>query len=250
MRTMLIWSNGSEINTHIFEDKDGKTGHELAVEEMHKEYDKHNRYNDASEEYGAYRENDSCVYAAEYQEECSWKIIDLPQKEIAAPVTEYSDACNTLGTLIDCVEDFLEEKGVTPEMIPNDEREENPESALIFCDDYDELADKFSTVLGISRNADDYGENFTKNFVRTLPKEIIYEAYRRQQILYRIDDVLNHADDMGAELSESEAEMVAGRFLDNHDCNVAENDAFRELIRDYTKERAAIEAQSVVTTIL
>ena len=50
MKAMLIWSNGTIIHTHIFEDKDGKTGYELAVEHMHKKYDDHNWNNDAEEE--------------------------------------------------------------------------------------------------------------------------------------------------------------------------------------------------------
>lgn len=57
MNAMLIWSNGITINTIIFEDKDGKTGYERAVEQMHKEYDDHNYLDDADEELGAYKGN-------------------------------------------------------------------------------------------------------------------------------------------------------------------------------------------------
>ena len=59
-----------------------------------------------------------------------------------------------IGSLIDSFEDFLEEKGVTSEMIPNPERdtEDNcEESAIIYGEDYDFLADSIADVLGITR---------------------------------------------------------------------------------------------------
>ena len=65
MKAMLIWSDGTNISTHIFEDKDGKTGYELAVEHMHKEYDDHNWRDSAKEEFGAFRGDSSCCYSAE-----------------------------------------------------------------------------------------------------------------------------------------------------------------------------------------
>lgn len=45
-----------------------------------------------------------------------------------------------IGSLIDSFEDFLEEKGVTCE-----------ESAIIYGEDYDFLADSIADVLGITR---------------------------------------------------------------------------------------------------
>lgn len=54
------------------------------------------------------------------------------------------------------VEDFLEEKGITKEDITNDEREDDPDATIIYGSDYDELADKFANIIGISRNAEDY----------------------------------------------------------------------------------------------
>ena len=74
-----------------------------------------------------------------------------------------------LGNLIDVVEDWLESKGITPADIPNDDRndyinredydseeeyqEACKELAIIFGNDYDELADGFAKALGINRNA-------------------------------------------------------------------------------------------------
>ena len=58
------------------------------------------------------------------------------------------------GLLVDVVEDFLEEKGITPDDIPNDERTGTEGEAIIYGSDYDRLANGFSSVLGISRDAD------------------------------------------------------------------------------------------------
>lgn len=38
MKAMLIWSDGTEINQSIYEDKDGVSGVDRAVAQMHKEY--------------------------------------------------------------------------------------------------------------------------------------------------------------------------------------------------------------------
>ena len=53
--------------------------------------------------------------------------------------------------LIDIVEDWLEEKGITPHDIPNEEREDE-DAAIIYGSDYDYLADRFSEVIGIDRD--------------------------------------------------------------------------------------------------
>lgn len=63
-----------------------------------------------------------------------------------------SDRVELWGRLIDVVEDWLDEKGITADNIPNDEREDVEDAAIIFGDDYDYLADRFSEVIGISRD--------------------------------------------------------------------------------------------------
>lgn len=63
-----------------------------------------------------------------------------------------SDRMELWGCLIDVVEDWLDEKGITADDIPNDEREGVEDAAIIFGDDYDYLADRFSEVIGISRD--------------------------------------------------------------------------------------------------
>ncbi len=61
------------------------------------------------------------------------------------------DRCELWGCLIDVVEDWLESRGITPDDIPNDDREEG-DSAIIYGCDYDILADGFAAVLGIDRD--------------------------------------------------------------------------------------------------
>ena len=50
----------------------------------------------------------------------------------------------------------MRNEGITKEDIPNDEREDDPDAAIIYGSDYDELADKFANIIGISRNAEGY----------------------------------------------------------------------------------------------
>lgn len=63
-----------------------------------------------------------------------------------------SDRMELWGSLIDVVEDWLSEKGITADDIPNDEREDTEDAAIIFGNDYDYLANQFSKVIGISRD--------------------------------------------------------------------------------------------------
>ena len=76
-----------------------------------------------------------------------------------------------------------------------------------------------------------------------LTEEEIEAVYRHKQIEYRMEDVKAHAEDMyeNEELSYSEkvyvcdsAELLAERYLYKYqDCSLAENDVFREMIRNY-----------------
>lgn len=50
--------------------------------------------------------------------------------------------------LIDTVENYLDEKGITKDMIANDERDTDDETAaIIYGSDYDYLYDKFERIL-------------------------------------------------------------------------------------------------------
>lgn len=63
-----------------------------------------------------------------------------------------SDRMELWSRLIDVVEEWLDEKGITTDDIPNVEREDVEDAAIIFGDDYDYFADRFSEVIGISRD--------------------------------------------------------------------------------------------------
>ena len=76
-----------------------------------------------------------------------------------------------------------------------------------------------------------------------LTEEEIEAVYRHKQMEYRMEDVKAHAEDMynDDDLTYSEmvyvcdaAELLAVRYLYKcHDCSLAENDVFREMIRNY-----------------
>lgn len=67
-----------------------------------------------------------------------------------------SDRMELWGRLIDVVEDWLTEKGITADAIPNEDRDGVEDAAIIFGDDYDYFADRFAEAIGISR--DNIGE--------------------------------------------------------------------------------------------
>ena len=71
------------------------------------------------------------------------------QKEIEESKAEF------FGQLIDCVEDFLEEKGIS---IPSEDRDlaiaagEDPDGlALIYGEDYDYLTNQFAEILHVTK---------------------------------------------------------------------------------------------------
>lgn len=239
MKAMLIWSDGTNINTRIFEDKDGKTGYELAVEHMHKEYDDHNWKASAKEEFGAFRGDSSCCYSAEDEDTCFWQVEELPEERVPVipNVLSQDDRCELFGCLIDAVEDFLEEKGVTPDMIPNDEREdEEDNNVLVYGSDYDDLADRFSAILGVERYEPEDSQHATEEIVNMLPDEVLEAAYRKRELQYRIQNAKKHAEAIGYEISDEDAKMIAKRFLYIQDCNVAENDLFEEIVEVYVNK--------------
>lgn len=93
-----------------------------------------------------------------------------------------------------------------------------------------------------------YYETTAKKVIPNLSSEEIEAIYRYKQMEYRIEDVKAHANDMyiDEELTYSEmmyvcnaAEFLAERYIYKyHDCSLAENDVFDEMIRDYVKDEA------------
>lgn len=72
--------------------------------------------------------------------------------------------------------------------------------------------------------------------------ELIYQAVRTE---HAIKDVSNHLRDYIEDDAEYEQaiangipEIVVERFLDNYDCNVAENDQYESIIEDVLKWEA------------
>lgn len=77
-----------------------------------------------------------------------FKLSQQPEKE----TIEYETKAELFGRLIDAVEDFLADHGVTAKELPNEERDEEEDAALIYGSDYDDLANRFAIALGISRD--------------------------------------------------------------------------------------------------
>lgn len=71
--------------------------------------------------------------------------------QIISEQMSQSERMELWGGLIDVVEDWLEEKGIAANDIPNAEREDAEDAAIIYGIDYDYLADRFAATLGISR---------------------------------------------------------------------------------------------------
>lgn len=89
------------------------------------------------------------IFANEYIDDRNFRI--LQSRQISEDMSQ-SDRMELWGGLIDVVEDWLSEKGITVDDIPNDDREDVEDAAIIFGDDYDYLADRFAEVIGISRD--------------------------------------------------------------------------------------------------
>lgn len=88
-----------------------------------------------------------------------------------------------------------------------------------------------------------YYKEIAIKVIPNLTTEEIEAIYRHKEMEYRMEDVKAHAEDMYSEeeLTYSEkiyvcdaAEILAERYLYKHkDCSLAENDVFREMIRNY-----------------
>lgn len=70
----------------------------------------------------------------------------------------------------------------------------------------------------------------TKNF-----EEVRELIYREKELEYRIQDAKRHARNMGAncKLTNDDYVTIAQTFIDDYDCNVAENDQFENIIKKY-----------------
>lgn len=92
-----------------------------------------------------------------------------------------------------------------------------------------------------------YYKTIANSIIPSLSSEQIEAIYRYQQMLYRKEDVIYHAEDMCTRLEITEDEMdfvcdnseeIAELYLYKYsDCNLAENDVFEELIRNYISDK-------------
>lgn len=77
-------------------------------------------------------------------------IIEEVRDEVPArKITDNTERLETIGTFIDIFEDFLEAKGID---IPNEDKEQDENAAIIYGMDYAMLSDKIEqllTVLGV-----------------------------------------------------------------------------------------------------
>ena len=71
-KAMVIWSDGCEMNTSIFEDKDKEKAIAAARAHMHKEYDDHGN---ANEEAGSYKGDFSCQFLSDNEDACIWNLV-------------------------------------------------------------------------------------------------------------------------------------------------------------------------------
>ena len=91
-----------------------------------------------------------------------------------------------------------------------------------------------------------YYEETAKKVIPNLSSDEIEAIYRYKEMEYRMEDVKAHAEDMygDEELTYSEkvyvcdsAKLLAERYLYKYkDCTLAENDVFREMIRNYVAD--------------
>lgn len=63
MKAILVWSDRTNMKYSLFDDKDGISGYERAVEAMYKEFDIYNQKNIIPNPY-VYKGNDYCYFEA------------------------------------------------------------------------------------------------------------------------------------------------------------------------------------------
>lgn len=63
------------------------------------------------------------------------------------------------------------------------------------------------------------------------------EVYRKIQLEYACEDAITHANDEDIELDDGDEKYLAKRFLDKHDCDIADNDQWYGILKDYKEEK-------------
>lgn len=94
------------------------------------------------------------IYADEYIDDRNYLNDSNAVKQFLNKVYGCESA-EFIGRLVDVVEDWLDMKGITVDDIPNGEREDTDDAAIIYGTDYDWFADKFSAAIGINYDSVD-----------------------------------------------------------------------------------------------
>lgn len=63
------------------------------------------------------------------------------------------------------------------------------------------------------------------------------EVYRNIQLEYACEDAIKHANDEDIELDDGDEKVLAKKFLDKHDCDIADNDQWYGILKDYEEEK-------------
>lgn len=123
---------------------------------------------------------------------------------------------------------------------------ENLEEALDIADELCNLdivylngkdfGDRYIDILRESNNNVDTSKVYTKEDIKNgiSEYETDEEIFRRIQKQYRIEDAKMHCEDLGYDnLNSDDYENIADTFLNNYDCNIAENTQFENIIENY-----------------
>jgi hypothetical protein len=150
-------------------------------------------------------------------------------------------------TMIDSVEDLLENHGVRIDAADKEMRDNGMEpgmdnSAVLYGTVYDELENYLLKILeqlvhslrpGYDQiNCEEFGESdysYSDDEQETI--------YREKEHTYARLDAEQHLVDDESVVSYDEADLyiLADRFLIRHDCNVADNDLWNQIIREFVQ---------------
>lgn len=99
-----------------------------------------------------------------------------------------------------------------------------------------DFGDRYIDILRESNNNVDTSKVYTKEDIKNgiSEYETDEEIFRRIQKQYRIEDAKMHCEDLGYDnLNSDDYENIADTFLNNYDCNIAENTQFENIIENY-----------------
>lgn len=99
-----------------------------------------------------------------------------------------------------------------------------------------DFGDRYIDILRESNNNVDTSKVYTKEDIKNgiSEYETDEEIFRRIQKQYRIEDAKRHCEDLGYDnLNSDDFENIADTFLNNYDCNIAENAQFENIIENY-----------------